>query len=686
MRASRPFGEGFFAYVRNDRETKGDDGLQITRLENGGWTLTLGAETLLTGSEEIPFAVAMRREKNYTANRGTVKVEITETGRVPLTELTQEADGTLVFSGEGHALRLTPREISGGVAFSMEGEKGWAYEFRLPAEEDEAVFGGGEQYRKTNLRGEAVVNFVSEHIKASTILEKALLSKWLYREKGPGEIGSYAPMPVFVTDKKRLILFDTTADGRADFTAQDSLYFEFDACPKRLLLLKAASYEGLSLLLAGQIPNRQYLPDWCTEGMILGVQGGTQTVLDKTFAMLDAGAKICGVWSQDWSGEKRTVMGKQVYWNWEVDEQLYPDLRDAIQKLNARGVKFLAYINPYLVRNGKQYQYCKKQGWLITKKDGSVYHIKSTTFDAGMLDLTNPEAVRYIKETLIGKNMLGLGVSGWMADFGEYLPVDCVLHDGDPAALHNAWPVLWAKINREAIEEYGAKDVLFFTRSGYLGIQSWAPMMWNGDQHTDYTKDYGLPCVMPASFSLGFSGVTMVHGDVGGFFSFGKLKRDGELFTRWMEMGAFSLLMRSHESIRPWANAQFDAPEVKDHTVRLTKIHAALAPYIARLAKDASKGIPAIRPDFWTAEDFEDSRDPYAYFLGDELFVCPVIKKGASRRRVFLPEGEWIHLWSGREYKGGRRTVVDAPLGHIPVFYRKNGEHAGLFGSLAEMK
>lgn len=59
-----------------------------------------------------------------------------------------------------------------------------------------------------------------------------------------------------------------------------------------------------------------------------------------------------------------------------------------------------------------------------------------------------------------------------MADFGEYLPVDCVLHDGDPALLHNRWPVLWAKLNREAIEEAGASDAFFFMRSGYLGIRS----------------------------------------------------------------------------------------------------------------------------------------------------------------------------------------------------------------------
>ena len=650
-----------------------------SRATGNRWSLLLNRRTWLSSTPDEPFVTALLRKKEYTSNRGTVSVEIRETARIPLTTVEHAGRGAVRFSGEGHSLLVTPREIDGGVVLDFRGEPGWAYEFVLPASEDEAVFGGGEQYRQVNLRGETVVNFVSEHIKASTIVEKALLPGGLYREKKHSQIGSYAPMPVFVTDKRRLILFDTTADGSSDFSEKTSFRFSFDACPKSLTLLREKSYRKLSERLASLIPNRQYIPAWCHEGMILSIQGGSKTILDKCFAMLDAGAKITGVWSQDWSGEKRTVMGKQVWWNWEADEKLYPDLKGTIQKLNARGVRFLGYINPYLVKDGKLYNHCRERGWLITKQDGSVYHIKSTTFDAGMLDLTNPAAVKYIKKELIGKNMLSLGMSGWMADFGEYLPVDCVLHDGDPAELHNRWPVLWAKINREAIEEYGAKDVLFFTRSGYLGIQTYAPMLWNGDQHTDYTKDYGMPCVMPASFSLGFSGVPMVHCDIGGFFSFGKMRRDGELFTRWMEMGAFSLLMRSHESIRPWANAQFDAPDVREHTVRLTKLHAALSPYIAHVAEEAAKGIPAIRPDFWEAEDFGDSRDPYAYFLGDDLFVCPVIRKGAKRRTVHLPEGRWVGFWNGREYRGEWMHRVSAPLGQPPVFYRKNSPWAELF-------
>ena len=650
----------------------------ISQMDGRGWQLCLDDEVIVRHTPEQPFATMIRLEKRYTAKRGTVKTTVVETGRVALTEAERVDDGHVRFAGGGHTLLVKLRECEGGAELSFEGESGWTYSFTLPAYEGEAVFGGGEQYRKVNLRGERVVNFVSEHIKASTILEKAILRESYYKEKEHSGIGSYSPMPVFVTDRGRLILFETDHDGASQF-GQSEYTFRFDSCPERLVLLRGDSYEELSRLLAKRIPNRQYIPDWCHDGMILGIQGGTQAILDKTFAMLDAGAKICGVWSQDWSGENRTVMGKQVWWNWEVDEKLYPDLKGAIAKLRERGVRFLAYINPYLVKGSRLYQYCAKRGYLITRTDGSIYHIKSTTFDAGMLDLTHPEAVKFIKDELIKRNMLELGVSGWMADFGEYLPVDCVLHDGDPAKLHNRWPVLWAKVNREAIEEYGAADVMFFTRSGYLGIQSYAPIMWNGDQHTDYTRDYGMPCVIPASFSLGFSGAPMVHSDIGGFFSFGKLKRNDELFIRWMEMDTFSLLMRSHESIRPWANSQFDAAGVKPYTVMMSDIHAALKPYIAHCAALAGEGVPAMRPDFWEEGRYTASRDPYSYFLGDDLYVCPVIRRNERLRKVCFPAGEWVHFWTGTVYQGGGGSLVPAPLGRIPVFYRKGSEYAELF-------
>ena len=646
------------------------------------WTLSRGTDILLEHSAELPFACAIRREKTYATNRGSVKEQVTEVERIPLTEVCEVEDG-VVLQGGTHKLHIAIVPEETGFRLRLTGEPDWSYEFRLPSLPREAVFGGGEQYRQVNLRGESVVNLVTEHIKAAAVIQKVLLPKKLYREKTHAQIGSYAPMPVFVTDHGRLFLFDTDSDGISHF-GDDAYLFTFDRCPREILLRRGQRYEDLCRALAAEIPNRQYLPDWCHDGMILAIQGGTEAILTKTFAMLDRSAKVTAVWSQDWSGENRTAMGKQVWWNWEADEALYPGLKDAIAKLNARGVRFLAYINPYLVKDSRLYLECREKRWLITRKDGSVYHIKSTTFDAGMLDLTNPEAVRFIKEVLIKQNMLDLGVSGWMADFGEYLPVDCVLHEGDPALLHNRWPVLWAKLNREALEEYGTPDDFFFMRSGYLGIQTYAPVLWNGDQHTDYSKDYGLPCVMPASFSLGFSGVPLVHCDIGGFFTLGKLKRNDELFVRWMEMCTFSLLMRSHESLRPWANSQFDAPGVIPHTVRLTNIHARLKPYLLHCLEQAQEGLPALRPDFWEKGDFSASHDPYSYFLGDDLYVCPVIRPKAARRRVFLPEGDWRYFWSGQEYEGGKEYDLPAPLGRLPVFYRKESPYADVFAQAAK--
>lgn len=648
-------------------------------IESGGgaWTLRADGRTVIAHTARHPFVCAVRREKAYKQSRGRASVSQTAAERTPLSAAA-ETDGEIRFSGGGHYLVMRLEERPGGFTARFSGEAGLGYEFRFPAD-GESVFGGGEQYRRLDLKGERVVNFVSEHITAAAVAQKALLPAALYREKEQKDIGSYAPMPVFAFSDRHLIAFDTSADGESSFEAAESV-FSFDACPAGFTYLSSDSFAGLSRLTASLYPNRQYLPGWCLDGMILGVQGGADTAERKVREMLDSGAKVCGVWCQDWCGEKITAMGRQVNWNWEADEGLYPDLRGVIERLGERGVKFLAYINPYLVKDGPLYNLCRGLGYLITRRDGSVYHIRSTTFDAGMLDLTNREAVRFIKDRLIKENMLSLGVKGYMADFGEYLPVDCVLHEGDPALLHNQWPVLWAKINREAVEEYGGGDVFFFTRSGYLGIQSWAPAMWNGDQHTDWTKDYGIPCVMPASFSLGFSGVTVVHSDIGGFFSFGKLRRNGELFTRWMEMNAFTPLMRSHESLRPDKNAQFDAPDVKAHTAALTRLHAALKPYFEAVLEECGQGLPAIRPDFYEG-DFSQHREDYAFYCGSDLFIAPVIRPGQTGRELCLPAGEWVHFFTGRIYSGLCR--VDAPPGVPAAFFRRGSKYEALFRAAA---
>jgi alpha-glucosidase len=47
--------------------------------------------------------------------------------------------------------------------------------------------------------------------------------------------------------------------------------------------------------------------------MILGIQEGIKVCRDKTTAMVNQGAKINGIWAQDWEGQRITAFGKQIF-------------------------------------------------------------------------------------------------------------------------------------------------------------------------------------------------------------------------------------------------------------------------------------------------------------------------------------------------------------------------------------
>ena len=71
------------------------------------------------------------------------------------------------------------------------------------------------------------------------------------------------------------------------------------------------------------------------------------------------------------------------------------------------------------------------------------------------------------------KRALDLGISGWMADFSEYLMVDGAVFSSGQSALelHNQWPLRWGKLNREAFEEYNKTgEAVFWMRAGYAGM------------------------------------------------------------------------------------------------------------------------------------------------------------------------------------------------------------------------
>lgn len=96
------------------------------------WTLRRDEQLLLLHTKTAPFATMIRLEKQYSANRGTVKTQVVETERILLTELEETGNG-VSFSGGGHTLQVSYQECEGGAELHFAGEPGWTYQFRLPA-------------------------------------------------------------------------------------------------------------------------------------------------------------------------------------------------------------------------------------------------------------------------------------------------------------------------------------------------------------------------------------------------------------------------------------------------------------------------------------------------------------------------------------------------------------------------
>lgn len=218
------------------------------------------------------------------------------------------------------------------------------------------------------------------------------------------------------------------------------------------------------------------------------------------------------------------------------------------------------------------------------------------------------------------------------------------------------------------MQPLSSHDYAIFSRSGWLSSQGRAQIVWIGDQEADFDVRDGLPTVVPAMVNLGLSGVPFVTHDISGYSGGPSTE---ELFQRWTELGAFTPVMRTHEGLQALANWSWDADEATTaHFRRFARIHEALVPEIAAAAEvAAATSLPIVRhlvlsfPDDVAVVGIDDE-----YMFGDTLLVAPVTEEGATRRDVYLPAGQWFHVFTGESFEGGRTVSVDAPIGTPPVF------------------
>ena len=58
------------------------------------------------------------------------------------------------------------------------------------------------------------------------------------------------------------------------------------------------------------------------------------------------------------------------------------------------------------------------------------------------------------------------------------------------------------------------------------------------------------------------------------------------------------------------------------------------------------------------------------YLWGRDMLVAPVVERGATERRLYLPRGTWFDYWTNNRVEGGREIVRAVDLETTPLYVR----------------
>lgn len=575
----------------------------------------------------------------------------------------------------------------------------WRASLGYASSADEKYVGFGEQFTEFDMKGKLLPILSQEQGHGRGLQPLTGLMRIVGSSAGDWHT-TYASIPQYISNKGRSLYLRNLEYAVFDMRAENYSLVEVDSPKLKLSLLEYGSpLEQLDSYTryAGRMSP---LPSWTQKGAIVCLMGGSDEVRRKLKKLLDAGVPLAGVWIQDWVGQKKTIFGQRMEWNWSLDETSYPDMPELIREIRNLGIEVLAYINPYVadikVDSGEQRYYDRfaESGFILKRTNGKFAGMDQGGFQASIVDLSNPHARQALKN-IIRKNFIDAGMKGWMADFGEAVPFDVVPYSGeDPKTYHSTYIQLWNDLQKEVVEEAGLEgEILVMQRAGIATSPRSVSSFWLGDQLASWDEFDGMQSALNGLLSSSLSGFSINHSDVGGIMEINilikRIRRSPELQLRWMEMNAFSSLFRTHEGISPWGDQVqvYSNQKQLNAFAKFSEVFKALKPYRTELMREAAEtGAPLVRPMLLTEPEQSwawKSREQFT--LGTDLVVAPVLKPETSKVNIHLPEGEWVHMWSGKVHRAPEQGLllkgVSAPIGEPAAFYRLGSQPEELLKS-----
>lgn len=370
------------------------------------------------------------------------------------------------------------------------------------------------------------------------------------------------------------------------------------------------------------------------------------------------------------------------YGVWKFDADRFPNPKGMVDELHRMGFKVMLWMCPYVGMDTPAFRriawgqnpddvrgYPTKGGFLTDVSEAvpgeGEYDIKAKPKACGwwngcsaFLDFSHPNANAWFTETL----------DGLVKDFG----VDGFKLDGADLGAYNL-------SDRRAFDPKATSGSL---NNGYCAYALKYPFSeirntWRMQQvpvvvrlHDKMHEWSALDRIVADMIGAGLLGQPFICPDmVGGgdwvaFIPGSPFEQ--ELFIRSAQIHALCPMMQISAS--PWRVLDAEHQVIFSKTLALRQ---KFAPRIAALAEKAGKdGEPILRNLEYNYPGLGYAGIIDEFMMGDDMLVAPVLKKGATSRKVVLPPGKWS-ADDGQVYDGPATIEVTAPLSRLPYFMKQ---------------
>jgi alpha-glucosidase len=357
------------------------------------------------------------------------------------------------------------------------------------------------------------------------------------------------------------------------------------------------------------------------------------------------------------------------------DKETFPNPAGMIRQLKELGFRVVVILDPGIKADEDYEPYIEgsAKGLFVCYPNGKPYQGQVWPGWCTFPDFTLPKARSWWAAALAFYTELG--VDGFWTDmnepatWGQTVPNLVQFDYEGKGASHrkarNVYGMQMARSTREGQETQRAGVRPFvLTRAGFAGVQRYAAL-WTGD---NVSSDAHMMAGVRLVNSLGLSGVPFSGYDIGGFVG----NCTPELFARWISIAAFCPLFRAHTMINSHASEPWSFGEEVEAIARnYIRLRYKLMPAIyAAFYASHKSGLPVAK-SLALAYPFDDRVYHGAYdsqyLFCEHLLIVPV-ESQQTITKLYLPEGDWYHLFTGEKRTGPAEIFWECPLNYLPVF------------------